>query len=329
MVSAERLVITIPSDYAGQRLDVALTQLISKLSRSEVTHLIHNKKVNLKNYDTKPSYRLKGGESVEIFLEVYPEPFIIEPSPIKLDILYEDEDIIVLNKAAGMVVHPAPGNYKDTLVNALVYRFPQIHTVGATDRPGIVHRLDKDTSGVMVVARNKDALNHLASQFKSRSLEKKYLTLVWGVPKANSGKITYPIGRHPTDRKKMSIISRRGRNAETIWCIREHYTSISFLKVTLKTGRTHQIRVHLAAANHPIIGDPLYGRKNIRLAQGMSHNLLNKILKIQRQMLHAWQLKLIHPRTQIPLSFKAPLPCDMQVIIKALKTHSIKTHGHY
>jgi 23S rRNA pseudouridine1911/1915/1917 synthase len=320
MVSAESFFITIPSDYAGQRLDVALTQLISKLSRSEVVHLIHNKKVNLRNYDTKPSYRLKGGEHVEIFLEVCPdEPSFLEPSPIKLDILHEDEDIIVLNKAAGMVVHPAPGNYKGTLVNALIYRFPQIHTVGASDRPGIVHRLDKDTSGIMVVARNKVALNHLASQFKTRSLEKRYLTLVWGVPKENGGKITYPIGRHPIDRKKMSIISRRGRSAETIWCIKEHYTGISFLKVTLKTGRTHQIRVHLAATNHPIIGDPLYGRKNTHPAQGMSHDLLNKILKIQRQMLHAWQLKFIHPRTQTPLSFKAPLPRDMQAIIKALK----------
>lgn len=321
MVSAEKLFITIPSDYAGQRLDVALARLISELSRSEVVQLIRNKKVNLENSDTKPSYRLKGGERVEVLLEVCPEPPCIDPQPIKLDILYEDEDIIVLNKAPGMVVHPAPGNYRDTLVNALLYRFPQIHTIGATDRPGIVHRLDKDTSGVMVVAKNKVTLSHLATQFQTRSLEKTYLTLVWGVPKGDSGKITYPIGRHPIDRKKMSIISRKGRSAETIWCIKEHYTNISFLEVMLKTGRTHQIRVHLAATNHPVVGDPLYGgRKNPRVTHKMSHDLAGRILKIQRQMLHAWRLKITHPRTQTPLLFEAPLPCDMQVIIKALRT---------
>ena len=321
MVSAESLFITIPSDYAGLRLDVALTQLLSELSRSGVVYLIRNKKVILENSDAKPSYRLKGGERVEVLLEVYPKPSCIEPSPIKLDILYEDEDIIVLNKAPGMVVHPAPGNYRDTLVNALLYRFPQIHTIGAKDRPGIVHRLDRDTSGVMVAAKTKAALSRLATQFKTRSLEKKYLALVWGVPKKDSGEITYPIGRHPIERKKMSIISRKGRSAETIWCIKEHYTNISFLEVTLRTGRTHQIRVHLAAANHPIIGDPLYGgKKKIRLSNGMSDDIVNRILKIQRQMLHAWQLTIIHPRTKTPLFFEAPLPCDMQAIIKALRT---------
>jgi 23S rRNA pseudouridine1911/1915/1917 synthase len=321
MVEADPIFVTIPLDYAGQRLDVALSQLLKQLSRSAIIQLIRNQKVFIAHrLKVKPSYRLQGGERIEVVLENYLEPSALKAQPIELDILYEDEDIIVLNKAAGMVVHPAPGNYQDTLVNALLYRFPKINTIGATERPGIVHRLDKDTSGVMVVAKTKVALNHLANQFQTRSLKKKYLALVWGVPKKDNGEITYPIGRHPIDRKKMSINSYKGRSAKTLWRIKASYHSISLLEIVLETGRTHQIRVHLTALNHPLVGDPVYGgKRNTQFLNRMPPVLRDQVTKIERQMLHAWQLTIVHPHTQKSLLFEAPIPADMLAVIETLR----------
>lgn len=321
MVQADTIFVTIPLDYAGQRLDVALSHLLKQLSRSTIIRLIRNQKVFIGHrFKVKPNYRLQGGERVEVLLEVHSEPSVFKAQPIDLDIFYEDEDIIILNKAPGMVVHPAPGNFQDTLVNALLYRFPQINTIGATDRPGIVHRLDKDTSGVMVVAKTKVALNHLANQFQTRSLKKKYLALVWGVPKKDSGEITYPIGRHPIDRKKMSINSYKGRSAKTLWRIKACYNSISLLEIVLKTGRTHQIRVHLTALNHPIVGDPVYGgKRNAQFLNRMPHVIMDQVARIERQMLHAWQLTIIHPHTQKSMLFEAPMPADMLALIATLK----------
>jgi 23S rRNA pseudouridine1911/1915/1917 synthase len=321
MAQADNIFVTIPSDYAGLRLDVALSHLIKQLSRSAIAQLIRNQKVFIDHrLKIKPNYRLQGGERIEVLWEIHSEPSALKAQPIELDILYEDEDIIVLNKAAGMVVHPAPGNYQDTLVNALLYRFPQINTIGATDRPGIVHRLDKDTSGVMVVAKTKVALNHLANQFQTRSLKKKYLALVWGVPKEDKGEITDPIGRHPIDRKKMSINGYKGRSAKTLWQIKACYNSISLLELDLKTGRTHQIRVHLTALNHPIVGDPVYGgKRNTQFLNRMPHVLRDQVTKIERQMLHAWQLTVVHPQTKKSLQFEAPMPVDMLALIETLR----------
>ena len=321
MVLADTIFVTIPHEYAGQRLDVALSQLLKQLSRSAIVQLIRNQKVSIGHRSKiKPSYRLQGGEQIELLLEVCSEPSVLKAQPIELDILYEDEDIIALNKAPGMVVHPAPGNFQDTLVNALLYRFPKINMIGATDRPGIVHRLDKDTSGVMVVAKTKVALNHLANQFQTRSLKKKYIALVWGVPKKDSGEITYPIGRHPIDRKKMSINSYKGRSAKTLWQIKASYHGISLVEIVLKTGRTHQIRVHMTALNHPIVGDPVYGgKRNAQFLNRMPQVIRDQVTKIERQMLHARQLIIVHPHTQKSLLFEAPIPADMLALIEMLK----------
>lgn len=320
MSSNGKLHLIIKNDHIGQRLDTVLSQLLPEVSRSGAANLIRNKKVKIDDIYVKPGYRLKGGERVDVVLEVVAEPSDLIGQAIPLDIIHEDEDIIVINKEAGMVVHPAPGNYQNTLANALIHRFPKINSIGMTDRPGIVHRLDKDTSGVMVAAKTQMALTHLANQFQTRSLTKKYLALVWGNPKDSSGKVTDPIGRHPTDRKRMSIHSRKKRNAETLWKVKEHFRNISLLEIEIKTGRTHQIRVHCASIHHPVVGDPIYGgKKNVRLVQGLSQNTIGRILKTRRQMLHAWTLSIVHPRTQMPLRFKAQMPKDMKVLVESLK----------
>jgi 23S rRNA pseudouridine1911/1915/1917 synthase len=317
---AGSLCIIIPNEFAGQRLDVTLTNLVPELSRSGIVHLIRNQCVKIEQLQPKPSYKLRGGERVNVSLpEASPPPTLV-PQSIKLDILYDDRDIIVINKSPGMVVHPAPGNPQNTLVNALLYHFPELNSFGGIERPGIVHRLDKDTSGVLVVAKNQFTLANLAAQFQKRTLEKKYLALVWGTPKQSCGEINYPIGRHPTDRKKMSINSRKGRNAITFWQVKDSYHGISFLEVNIKTGRTHQIRVHCAAVNHPILGDLVYGvKKSMRAISNMPQNIATQITAIQRQMLHAWQLSILHPRTQKKIVFKAPIPLDMDELIQNLK----------
>lgn len=315
-----KIYLTVKNEYAGQRLDTALAQLIPELSRSGVANLIRNNCITVESFEVKPSYRLKGGERIEIILNQVPGPVDVKAQPIELSVLHEDRDIIVLNKKAGMVVHPAPGNYEDTLVNALVHRIPEIHTIGDTLRPGIVHRLDKDTSGVMVVAKTQLALNHLAQQFQNRSLRKKYLALVWGVPKEREGEVIAPIGRHPTDRKKMSVHSHKGRNAVTLWQLKEEYADISLLEIEIKTGRTHQIRVHCASIHHPVVGDLIYSNgKNIRQIMEKEQSEL----LVKRQMLHAWKLSIIHPRTLLQMTFTAPMPQDMHTLIEFLKQRKV------
>lgn len=323
MALAGNICITIPFEYAGRRLDVVLTQLIPDLSRSCISDLIRTKNVWVENSHTKPGYRLNGGERVEVALSSFHSDnlSVFKAQPIDLNIIFEDEEILVINKEPGMVVHPAPGNYEDTLVNALLYRYPQLNTIG-TERPGIVHRLDKETSGVLVIAKNQQAHNHLSEQFQRRSLEKRYLALIWGIPGSCSGTVNLPVGRHPVDRKKMSVHSRKGRSALTYWKIKEVYNKISLLEVEIKTGRTHQIRVHCAAINHPIIGDALYGGKKRTQqlsAMSMSQTIVNQLGYIQRQMLHAWKLNIVHPVSRESLEFEAPLPRDMADLIQVLR----------
>lgn len=320
MSAADRQCFTIPTEYAGQRLDAALSQLLPELSRSSILNLIKTKNVRVESFLVKPSLRLKGGERVEVVFCFPSEPPRVEPQPIDLDILYEDNELVVINKPAAMVVHPAPGNYRDTLVNALLHRYPRMKEIGG-DRPGIVHRLDKDTTGVMVVAKSQMALCHLADQFQTRSLTKKYLALVWGIPSQESGEIGLPIGRHPTDRKKMSVHSRKGRIAQTKWRLKSKYAGlISLLDLEIKTGRTHQIRVHCSAMNHPIVGDPVYGgQPNRKNFAGMNQDFVRQLQGIKRQMLHAWKLSLVHPRTQLFMEFTAPIPADIANIISALE----------
>jgi len=301
-----------------KRLDSLIANQIPGCSRNLVASLIRKGLIRVSGSVRKPGYRIRCGDIIEGVIPG-PEPIAFQPEPIKLDILFEDEHLIILNKAPGIVVHPAPGHYTGTIVNALLYHCPDLKGIGGEIRPGIVHRLDKDTSGVLAVAKSHSAHLHLAYQFKSRSITKKYLAVVYGDFSEDSGVITFPIGRHPSDRKKMSIHSRKTRVAETHWKVRERFDGLTLLEITMKTGRTHQIRVHCTAMQHPIVGDPVYGRKRTALKMRLLSDNGERIKKISRQMLHAWQLSIKHPMTDQQISFEAPLPEDMVELIRDLK----------
>lgn len=300
---------------SGKRLDLYIASCISDCSRSVATNLIRSGKIQVQGMVKKPGYRVRAGDKICGCIPP-PAPILFKPEPIPIDILHEDDDIIVINKQPGLVVHPAPGHHSGTLVNALLYLCPKLNGIGGALRPGIVHRLDKDTSGVLVVAKNDSAHIHLSRQFKSRRIKKVYLALVYGKMESNSGSISLPIGRHPVDRKKMSTTSRESRVAETTWQIRERFELASLIEVNLKTGRTHQIRVHCAAIKHPVMGDKVYGPRKRGKNVAYGDNLLGLV---PRQMLHAWRIGLTHPATEAVVSFEAPIPPDMQAILKALR----------
>ena len=301
---------------AGRRLDVFLARRLPGCSRSFAAQLIAAGAVEVDGRQRKPGHCLKVGEMVTGSVPA-PRPSGFLPEPIPLDILYEDEHLVVVNKPAGLVVHPAPGHYSGTLVNALLYHCPDLAGIGAELRPGIVHRLDKDTSGVLVVAKNGAALERLAAQFKARTVRKDYLALVHGCPATAAGAIRLSIGRHPVDRKRMSTRSRSPRQAETDWCVERRFAAFTLLRVNLRTGRTHQIRVHCAAIHHPIVGDPVYAHR--RPAPALLKDPLRALLSgVRRQMLHAWRLEFAHPLTGERRQFESPLPADMRELIAAL-----------
>ncbi|MBW1897454.1 MAG: RluA family pseudouridine synthase [Deltaproteobacteria bacterium] len=308
---------TVEAD-SEKRLDSLIADQISCCSRKLAASLIRKGLIRVSGSVKKPGYRIRAGDIIE---GVIPEPETIsfQPEPVELDILFEDEHVIILNKAPGIVVHPSPGHYTGTIVNGLLYHCPDLEGIGGEIRPGIVHRLDKDTSGVLAVAKSHAAHLHLAAQFKSRNITKSYLAIVYGDFQEDSGVINLPIGRHPSDRKKMSIHSRKTRVAETHWKIRERFEGITLLDLEIKTGRTHQIRVHCTAIQHPIVGDPVYGSRRaaqrIRLLKDRGALLKN----ISRQMLHARRLSIKHPMTDQRVSFEAPLPEDMVELIRNLK----------
>lgn len=307
----------------NRRLDAVVAAHLPDCSRSLAANLIANHKILVGNQPKKPGYRVKSGEQI---LGRIPAPEAVEtkPEPIPLNILYQDSDVVVLNKPAGLVVHPAPGHASGTLVNALLHHCPDLGGIGGEIRPGIVHRLDKDTSGTMVVAKNAAALEALAKQFKDRTVRKNYLALVYGELKKDAGTIDLPIGRHPVHRKQMSTTTRKGRQAQTIWQVREQFPGIALLELVLKTGRTHQIRVHCAAMGHPVVGDPVYRNrkllKNIdKLSKAIPSPLADQLQTIPRQMLHAWRLGFVHPQTGHGMRFESPIPADMQALIDALR----------
>ena len=307
-------IIVEPPD-SGKRLDLYIASCISDCSRSVATNLIRNGKIRVQGMVRKPGYRVKAGDEICGCIPP-PTPVLFKPEPIPIDILHEDDDIIVINKQPGLVVHPSPGHHSGTLVNALLYHCPKLNGIGGALRPGIVHRLDKDTSGVLVVAKNDRAHLHLSRQFKSRQVKKEYLALVYGKMESDSGSVSLPIGRHPVDRKKMSTNSRKSRVAETTWQIRERFELASLIEVNLKTGRTHQIRVHCAAIKHPVMGDKVYGPRKTGKNATYGKNLFGSV---PRQMLHAWRIVLTHPMTEAMVSFEAAIPSDMQVVITALR----------
>ncbi len=321
MSNADRHVVTIDGSASGERLDRALAAAMPSLTRSRVKALIESRRVALENGRTieEPSRKVKTGERFIVDIPP-PEPAEPEPQAIALDILHEDDDILVLNKPAGLVVHPAPGNPDRTLVNALLAHCgDSLSGIGGVRRPGIVHRLDKDTSGVMVVAKNDMAHQALARLFASHDLTRIYQALVWGAPKPPKGMIEAAIGRHPVDRKRMTVRRVGGRHALTEYWVERTFGPplapvASLVGARLGTGRTHQVRVHLAHLGCPVIGDPVYGRKARNAGPSGSFKPL------ERQALHAAVLEFRHPRTGRIMRFASEMPQDMRTLKDELNT---------
>ena len=303
-----------------ERLDRFLAESLPELTRSQVKRLIDEGRVLQDGKPVKAGARLKGGEDLVISL---PEPAPAEAisEEIPLNILYEDPLLVVVNKPAGMVVHPAPGHHQGTLVNALLHHCKDLSGIGGELRPGIVHRLDKGTSGVMVATKNDLAHNHLARQFKDHSITRRYVALVHGLWPENRGIVDQQIGRHPTQRKKMSSAGRTGRRAVTHWRVLQRFEQdrLTLVELTLETGRTHQIRVHFAEMQRPVVGDPVYGGAGRTKSLG-DPELRNLVNRLDRQALHARLLGFIHPESGTYLEFSAPLPEDMQGILDYLET---------
>src|SRR5574341_1933669 len=288
----------------GERLDRFLAAAITALSRTEIQRLIKAGEVQVNGQPSKPAYRLVEGDAISIAIPPPPSSEIT-PEAIPLDVLYEDSDLVAINKPAGMVVHPATGNREGTLINAALYHWPEMTTAGSPERPAVVHRLDKDTSGVIVLAKTTAALRALQSQFKSRTVYKSYLALVDGVPSSSEGIIDAPIARDPRKRKRMAVV-RGGRPARSIYRIVEAFNAHALLSVELETGRTHQARVHLAWLGYPVAGDRVYGHRKPTLHLG-------------RFFLHAADLHLTSPSSGQRLEFHAPLPAALEAALVDLR----------
>ena len=296
----------------SDRLDRYLSQNLSDLSRSRIQQLIEQGHVQVNDQIcTSKKVNLKIGDRISLEIPAI-EPLKLIAADIPLDILYEDEELIILNKPAGLVVHPAPGHPEGTLVNAILSHCPNLPGIGGIQRPGIVHRLDKDTTGAIVIAKTDLAYQHLQAQLQTKTARREYLGLVYGVPKTETGSIDLPIGRNPQDRKKMGIVSLEdgGRAAITHWQVQERLANYTLIHFQLETGRTHQIRVHSAKIGHPIVGDPLYSS-----AHSIGVNLPG-------QALHAWKLQLQHPVSGKLLQVTAPLPRSFTTLLEVLRRRS-------
>lgn len=291
-------------DDAGKRLDVFLTGEAEGYTRSHIQRLVGEGRATVNGVIVRASYKVKQGDLVRLEIPE-PEGMETKAEKIPLDIYYEDNDVIVLNKPRGMVVHPAAGNYSGTVVNALLYHCRDLSGINGVLRPGIVHRLDKDTSGLIMVAKNDAAHVSLARQLKDRRITRIYLALVHGKVKDASGVIDAPIGRDPKNRQKMAVVHKNSKHAVTNYLVLSHYAGYTYLRLKLETGRTHQIRVHLSYIGHPVVGDLKYGpsRPHFNLAG---------------QFLHAAVIGFIHPRTGAYLEFEAPLPDELEAILSGL-----------
>lgn len=298
----ERIIIT--ENEAGMRADVALAQLL-EITRSNMQKLLEEGRAVRGQKVIKSNYRVKAGEEILVNLPE-PQPLDVQPEDIPLDIIYEDDDVVVVNKARGVVVHPAAGNYNGTLVNALLYHCKNLSGINGVIRPGIVHRLDKDTSGIMICAKNDSAHLSLSEQIQSKTAQRTYLAVVRGNVKNDSGIIETQIGRDKNDRKKMAVVTEGGRQAITEYEVAERFGKYTVVKCRLKTGRTHQIRVHMEYLGYPLVGDPKYSPMKTPFA-------------INGQALHSLTLSFTHPRTGERLTFEAPLPEDMKKILTRLR----------
>lgn len=303
--------ITVLNQDTGERLDSLIHSKAPELSRAAIQRLIKNGDIKVNSALSKMSHKVKAGEIITGTLPELDELSAI-PEEIPINIKYEDKDLLVIDKSAGMVVHPAAGNYTGTLVNALLHHCKDLSGIGGKLRPGIVHRLDKDTSGLMIVAKNDLAHINLSKQLKDKSLTRKYFAIIHGTPPQDEGKIDKMIGRSRTDRKKMAVVKEGGREAITFYKVIERFKSHALLELTLKTGRTHQIRVHLKSIKCPVIGDSVYGKGFAESEQSLG-------IKIKRQALHSHFLRFIHPRTGKSFEFDSPMPDDMNDVLQILR----------
>lgn len=296
----------------SDRLDRYLSQELSDLSRSRIQQLIEQGHVQINNLIcTSKKINLKTGDLITLEIPVV-QPLAIIAENIPLDILYEDDELIIINKPAGLVVHPAPGHPDGTLVNAILAHCPNLPGIGGIQRPGIVHRLDKDTTGAIAIAKTDLAYQHLQAQLQAKTARREYLGLIYGVPKTETGSIDLPIGRNPQDRKRMAIVSIEdgGRNAVTHWRVKERFGNYTLIHFQLETGRTHQIRVHSAKMGHPLVGDPIYSS---------GHSLG---VNLPGQALHAWKLQLQHPVAGNLVEVTAPLPRSFATLLEVLRRRS-------
>src|SRR6266550_2177832 len=312
----ETVTIRVSETDAGIRLDAYLASQIDGWSRSRLQRLIDDEDVLVNGHAVKSSYKVSENDEVEVELTP-PALANFTPENIPLNIVFEDDELIVINKPAGLVVHPAAGIQSGTLANALAYHFQNLSTRAGAIRPGIVHRLDKDTSGLLVAAKTESSHEHLADQFRAREVFKSYVALVYGVVKQESGRIEQPIARDPRNRTRMAVVPG-GRGALSLYKVRRSFNAFTLLDVELKTGRTHQIRVHLSWLKHPVVGDELYGA-------GRDNNLRDvhlraQIRKLKRQFLHAEQLGFRHPHTGEQMRFAAPLPSELTDLLEKLDT---------
>jgi 23S rRNA pseudouridine1911/1915/1917 synthase len=317
----ELIKIKTTSEDKGKRLDILLSEKELGLSRSRIQKLIKQGMILVQDRMVKSHHKIKGEEKISIQIPPL-EKLSLEPQDISLDIVYEDKDLLVINKTAGMVVHPAAGNYENTLVNALLFHCKDLSGINGILRPGIVHRLDKNTSGLLVVAKNDYSHNGLVSQLKERTLTREYAAFCWGNLPEEKGVIETLIGRSFKDRNKMTVVKQKGREAVTEYEVSERFPLGDYLKIRLRTGRTHQIRVHFLYLNHPVMGDPEYGgrKKHLGMIKERSKAQANQVLKlIDRQALHAKKIGFVHPRTEKYLEFETELPEDMKKLLDFLK----------
>ena len=307
MESEEWQTIVVEDEEEGKRIDKFLSEVMPDLSRSYIQKLFGTGNVKRNDGAVTPGYKLCSQDRISVLIPEAVEPKI-EPEHIPLEILYEDEDVILVNKPKGMVVHPAAGHYSGTLVNALMYHcHDQLSGINGVLRPGIVHRIDMDTTGVLIVCKNDMSHNSIAAQLKEHSITRRYYAVVHGNLKEEEGTVDAPIGRHPTDRKKMAVNYRNGKDAVTHYRVMERFGTYTWIECRLETGRTHQIRVHMASIGHPLVGDPVYGPAKCPYSF------------LKGQTLHAYILGFVHPRTGEYMEFTAPLPDYFQRLLDLLR----------
>ena len=314
--------LTVTADEEGQRLDVFLSRLLTEYSRTRLRRMIDSGDVIVDGRRVKVAYRLLTGQRVTVTPTALP-PDAPEPEDIPLDVLFEDESLVAVNKPPGMVVHPSKGHWSGTLASGLAFRFSRLSGVGGPTRPGIVHRLDRDTSGVIVIAKNDAAHLKLAEQFERREVEKEYFAVLVGAPDRDRDEIDQPIGAHPYQREKMAIRDGHptSRQASTFYEILERFDRFAAVRVVPKTGRTHQIRVHLAGIGCPVLCDRQYGGRSAITRGEIRRDPADETVLLDRQALHSRRLKLMHPDTGEPLELAAPLPDDLTRLVEELKAH--------